>query len=157
MDPATLAARHNSEAPLWRAAARQLRGYIPARTRYALLACITGEALALIGFLWLLAITLAALVTAPAVPPLGTLLLLALLALTRGALLILRDQLATRLGLQITSRLRATLAHNAMQPAWRLQHGEGAGRLATRLGQAVDVLQPYYGGYLPAFFNAIQR
>ncbi|MCH8544689.1 MAG: thiol reductant ABC exporter subunit CydD [Alcanivorax sp.] len=155
MDSATLAARHNSEAPQWRLAAKQLRGYVPAPARWALLACITGEAAALIGFLWLLAITLAALVTAPALPAVSTLTLLALLALGRGALLILRDHLATRLGLQITSQLRTTLAHNAMQPAWRLQHGEGAGRLATRLGQEVDLLQPYYGGYLPAFFNAL--
>ncbi|WP_111656377.1 thiol reductant ABC exporter subunit CydD [Isoalcanivorax indicus] len=154
MEPALLAARHNQEASRWRAAGQRLRALMPRHWHLLLAACVAAEASALVGFLWLLAVTLAALVVQPAMPAASVFIALALLALARATLLRLREQLASQLGLRLSHQLRQTLMRRAMDPAWRQRRAEGSGQLATRLGEQLDLLQPYYANYLPALYAA---
>lgn len=155
MEPALLAARHNQEAQRWRPAGQRLRALVPTSWHLALTACVLAEASALTGFLWLLATTLAAVVVAPHVPSASIFIALALLALTRAGLLYLREKVASQLGLRLTHQLRQTLTRRAMDPAWRQRRAEGSGQLATRLGEQLDLLQPYYANYLPAVYAAV--
>ncbi len=157
MDAARLAARHRRDAPRLRSAGKFLLRRV-ARGELVVLAllCAAGSA-ALIGFLWLLGVTLARLVEAGGagawlVPALAGLVGLALL---RAALTVVLARWTTGLGLRVTETLRAALLHRAMDPAWRLRHQQSPGGFATRLGPELDSIQHWYGRYLPAVLVAV--
>lgn len=154
MDAARLAARHSQDAPRWRAAGRQLNALIPRRERHAMTLIAITEAATLTLFISLIALTVAGLILdgVPALPvtlPSAVLLILLVSGL-RALLLMTRQGLAENLSLNIIHQLRTNLVHKAMQPAWRETSQTGSGQLATRSGQQLDLLQPYYADYLPA-------
>ena len=157
MDAARLAGRHRDQAPARRRAGRRLYQWASTGDKAALILLAALGALAQTGFLVLLALALAGLVEGEGHWPLllPTLTAMGALALARALIQGAMSHRARRAGLAVVTMLRRHLMQRAMQPAWRLRHGPGAGALATRLGPELDTIAPWYGRYLPALLTAL--